>query len=56
MATNIDQNRVAQAAEDRDNLFEMIAELAALANGRGEKAMAVMLTAIVAAYHRHGAL
>jgi hypothetical protein len=37
-------------SEDRAYLFEMIMELAALASGQGEKAMAVMLTAIVTAY------
>ncbi len=40
----------AQAAEARCDLFEMIADLASLANSRGEKAIAVMLTAIVKAY------
>jgi hypothetical protein len=38
------------AAERRQYLFEMIAELAALASSRGEKEVAVMLTAIVTAY------
>ena len=37
-------------SEDRAYLFAMIMELAALASGQGEKAMAVMLTAIVTAY------
>ena len=46
-----DQNSPdAQAAEGRYDLFEMIADLAALANSRGEKAVAVMLAAIVKAY------
>jgi hypothetical protein len=45
-----EQEQSSPPAEERAYLFEMIAELAALASGRGEKAIAVMLTAIVKAY------
>ena len=40
----------AQVAEERAELFELIASLAALASRRGERSTAVMLTAIVTAY------
>ena len=43
MSPPSDQNgTTAQAAEARGDLFEMIANLAALANRRGEKAIAVV--------------
>lgn len=46
-----EQQRVSsRVAEERAYLFDMITELAALASGSGEKAVAVMLTAIVNAY------
>jgi hypothetical protein len=50
MTVDTQQMKSPHAAEDRAYLFELIAELAALASGRGEKAIAVMLTAIVNAY------
>ena len=51
MSASADQRKAAShAAEERESLFEMIANLAALANVRHEKAVAVMLTAVVVAY------
>jgi hypothetical protein len=50
MANDDLQRLPVRTGEERAYLFEMIAELAALASGRGEKAVAVMLTAIVRAY------
>ena len=37
-------------AENKAYLLDMIAELAALASGSGERALAIILTAIVSAY------
>lgn len=51
MSSSADQRKAAsRAAEERESLFDMIASLAALANARRERAVAVMLTAVVAAY------
>ena len=46
----MDTDQRSKRAEERAYLFDLIAELAALAGGRGEKAIAVLLTAIVKAY------
>lgn len=44
------RNELSRQSEERAYLFDMIVELAALASARGEKAVAIILTAIVKAY------